>query len=74
MDTINTYQVPNRILRPARVSKTLDPVGTHLNGIRLAIFILAEGHMPCATTNGISILENGKVVYRGIMQRLLNIR
>jgi hypothetical protein len=51
----------------------LDPIGTHLNGVWLAIFILAERDMPRAATNGIPVLENGKIVHGGIVQSLLNL-
>lgn len=47
------------------------PVGTHLNNIRLAIFVFAEWFMPSPTADSIAVLENHEIMNGSIREGLL---
>jgi hypothetical protein len=47
------------------------PIGTHLDNVRLPIFVFAEGFMPGTATNSITVLEDSKVMHGSICQCLL---
>jgi hypothetical protein len=47
------------------------PVGAHLDDIRLAIFIFAEGLVPGSATDCVAVFKDREIVNRGIAQRLL---
>ena len=53
------------------VSKYTYPVGTHLDRIWFSILVLPEWYMPCSAADGVSVFNNGKMMYRGIGQSLL---
>ena len=50
--------------------RSTHPIASHLDRIRLAIFVLAKRFVPCATTDAIPVFQDHEVVDRGVGQGL----